>query len=153
MTQKNEFLNTKIDVLSNNISEIKKELKENSNFIPKVEQLINKCIKDRIEINNNFMNRQIKALQDQIDSIQKSIDTVAQNVIDNVAQNVIDTSSHNVGNVVGNVAGNVVDDSSISSISSISSAVNDNDNESNSSKKKRGYTRKYDEKVKQLNIE
>lgn len=138
LTQKSEFLNTRIDGFSNDISEIKKELKDNSNFIPKVEQLINKCIKERLEINNNFMSRQIKALQDQIDTIQKSID-ISQNIEENV--NTV-TPINPVNQVTPSIPTPTTDSQNVE---------NPIDNESN--KKKRGYNRKLDEKVKQLNIE
>jgi hypothetical protein len=150
LKQKTETLTKRIDPLINDISEIKKELKENSNFIPKVEQLINKCIKDRLEINNNFMNRQIKSLQDQIDIIQKSIDSVEKNV-NSFSVNSIDSIDSNVPIVQVNQAENA---SAENASAENASAENANiDNESNSSKKKRGYNKRIDEKVKQLNIE
>jgi hypothetical protein len=64
----------KFDTINQNISEIKKNIDDSGNIIAKVDQLINKSIKDRLEVNNTFINRQIKALQDQIDFMQKSID-------------------------------------------------------------------------------
>lgn len=152
LAQKSEFFNTRIDGFSNDISEIKKELKENSNFIPKVEQLINKCIKERLEINNNFMSRQIKALQDQIDSIQKSID-ISQNIEETVnPENPVYPTAN-----PANPAANLVT-SSIQIVTPIITPTTDfqvveNPIDNESSKKKRGYNRKLDEKVKQLNIE
>lgn len=128
----------KFDTIHQNISEIKKNIDDSGNIIAKVDHLINKSIKDRIEVNNTFINRQIKALQDQIDFMQKSIDNNKDTYIKSLQPTVeisIDSEER---------------------ITATEENVNVLSVENVSDKKKRHYNKKSDsstEKNKHLNIE
>ena len=71
-----EKINSDVKDLRQQIIQVSNKPNNDQNIMAKVEQFVNKCTKDRIELNNENISRKISSIQSQLDSLSQPAVTV-----------------------------------------------------------------------------
>lgn len=71
-----EKINSDVKDLRQQIIQVSNKPNNDQNIMAKVEQFVNKCTKDRIELNNENISRKISSIQSQLDSLSQPAATV-----------------------------------------------------------------------------
>ena len=66
-----EKINSDVKDLRQQIVQVSNKSNNDQNIMAKVEQFVNKCTKDRIELNNENISRKISSIQSQLDSLSQ----------------------------------------------------------------------------------